>query len=262
LTETACVESRRAEGIDCGARLFYFPKGALIAPGDGAMPAGKSNDGFTELSKLSDTNVVQFVTRVIEGFEHGSNPQFKYENVLADDATDNKSKSVNLISNPIVIPWELHQEDGGHDVVYLSAHVNATIKIGQLKKSSPLKINVSKFHLTVRRKRVQDAIHANGVTLDVGPESIHIGGASDGGWGKRDENLETLRKKLIDDSTLPEKETLLTKEALTQMLDEWVSVSRFKGEIKENFRTSLETRVEKNIRSKASLARFVVDVDL
>jgi hypothetical protein len=161
-----------------------------------------------------------------------------------------------------VIPWELRQEDGSHDVVYLSAHVNATLKIGQLKKSSPLKINVSKFHLTVRRKRIQDAIHTNGVTVDVGPQSIHIGGASDGGWDKRSENLETLRKNLIEDSTLPEKETLVTKEALRQMLDDWVSVSRFKGEIRESFRTSLETQVENNIKSKANLASFAVDVNL
>ncbi|HEY4297818.1 MAG TPA: hypothetical protein VGM85_15205 [Paraburkholderia sp.] len=226
------------------------------------MPASKDKDGFSELSTLSDTNVVQFVTKLIAGFEHGSNPQFKYENVLADDAKDNKQKSVNLISNPIVIPWELHQEDGSHDVVYLSAHVNATLKIGQLKKTSPLKINVSKFHLTVRRKRVQDAIHANGPTLDVGPESIHIGGASDGGWDKRSENLEKLRKKLIEDSTLAEKETLVTKEALKQMLDEWVSVSRFKSEITEDFRSSLETQVEKNIKAGTKLNSFQVDVNL
>lgn len=209
------------------------------------MPAGKNKDGFSELSTVSDRNVVQFVTRLIEGFEHGSRPRLTYKNVIADDAKDNKLKSVNLISNPVEILWKLHQEDGRHDVVYLSAHVNATLRIGQLKKSSPLKINVRNFHLTVRRQRVQAAIHANGVTIDVGPESIHIGGASDGGWNERGPNLETLCKKLIEDSMLPEKEALFTKEALTQMLDEWISVSRFKGEIREDFKTSLKMQVEK-----------------
>ncbi|MFP3586594.1 hypothetical protein SCB29_23430 [Paraburkholderia sp. SIMBA_055] len=226
------------------------------------MPAAKSNDGFAELSTLSDKNVVQFVTRLIQNFEHGSNPRFTYKNVLADDAKDNKSKSVNLISNAVVIPWTVSEEDGAQDVLFLSAHVNATLKIGQLKKTSPLKINVSKFHLTVRRKRVQDTIEDSGVTVDVGPESIHIGGASDGGWDKRSDNLETLRKKLIEDSALPAKETLITKEALKEMLDGWVSVSRFKSEIRENFRTSLETQVEKNVKSAANLPRFSVDVVL
>ncbi|AXF11395.1 hypothetical protein CUJ91_26445 [Paraburkholderia graminis] len=226
------------------------------------MPAAKSNDGFAELSTLSDKNVVQFVTRLIQNFEHGSNPRFTYRNVLADDATDNKSKSVNLISNPVVIPWTVSEEDGAQDVLFLSAHVNATLKIGQLKKTSPLKINVSKFHLTVRRKRVQDTIEDSGVTVDVGPESVHIGGASDGGWDKRSDNLETLRKKLIEDSALPAKETLITKEALKEMLDGWVSVSRFKSEIRENFRTSLGTQVEKNVKSAANLPRFSVDVVL
>lgn len=226
------------------------------------MPAGKDKDGFSELSTLSDKNVVQFVTRLIKGFQHGSNPRFTYENVIADDAKDNKLKSVNLISNPVEIPWELYPQDGEPYVVYLSAHVNATLNLGQLKKSSPLKINVRNFHLTVRRQRVQDAIHANGVTIDVGPESIHIGGASQGGWNKRGPNLEALCKKLLEDSTLPEKESLITKDALTQRLDQWVSVSRLKGEIKEDFRTSLETQVEKKIRSTANLARFVVDVNL
>jgi len=224
------------------------------------MPAAKNNEGFKQLSTLSDKNVVQFVTRLIENFEHGSNPRFTYRNVLADDAKDNKSKSVNLISNAVLIPWTLSEEDGTKDVLFLSAHVNATLKIGQLKPNSPLKINVSKFHLTVRRKRVQDAIHESGLTVDVGPESIHIGGASDGGWDKRAENLETLRKKLIEDSTLPAKETLITREALKEMLDEWVSVSRFKGEIRENFQTSLKTQVEKNVKAAANLPRFSVDV--
>jgi hypothetical protein len=55
---------------------------------------------------------------------------------------------------------------------------------------------------------------------------------------------------------------LITKEALKEMLDGWVSVSRFKSEIRENFRTSLGTQVEKNVKSAANLPRFSVDVVL
>ncbi|MBP0594793.1 hypothetical protein J8I87_35055 [Paraburkholderia sp. LEh10] len=49
------------------------------------MPADESNDGFSTLSTLSDTNVVKLVTKLIDGFEH-SNPQFTYKEVLADAA--------------------------------------------------------------------------------------------------------------------------------------------------------------------------------
>jgi len=67
-------------------------------------------------------------------------------------------KEFNLISKPVLIPRERKQENGTNDVIHLSEHLNATLKFGQLKKTSPLRINVSDLHLTVRRKRIQDAL--------------------------------------------------------------------------------------------------------
>src|SRR5258706_12444439 len=104
------------------------------------MPKGNKDDDFGDLARLSESSAVQFGRKIIENFTHGANPQFKYEQVL-ENMEDNKLKSVNLISNPVLVRWKLKQEDGHEDEVHLSGHLNATLKFGQLKKTSELKIN-------------------------------------------------------------------------------------------------------------------------
>jgi hypothetical protein len=208
------------------------------------MPKAKQSGEFDELVRKSQKDVVAFNEAVLKGFTHGANPQFTYVDSFAG-RENNKANTFNLISDTVLIPWRLTQEDGTDDAIHLAGHLNATLTFGYLTKQS-ITLKVSKTHLTVRRMRAQQSI-SDGEANDAA--AAHIGGVSSGGWTKRADGFDKLLKEILEESTHPDKTKLITKDALSARLDEWISIATYNEKTKQEFYRELKSNVEKIINA-------------
>jgi hypothetical protein len=215
------------------------------------MAKGKKDGEFEALAKKSQNDVVGFNEAVRAGLVHGASPQFTYTGSFKG-RKNNPQKTFNLISDPVVIPWRLKEDDSSDDdVIYLSGHLNATLTFGYLTKSTSLSLKVAKMHLTVRRQRAQQAIDVGEAQgSDTTVAAVHIGGASSSGWKKRPADFANLLNEIRLESTLPEKTTLITSETLEKRLDEWISIKQYNDTVKGQFRRELKSNVEKVINEK------------
>lgn len=148
-----------------------------------------ASDHVTQMTALSKSNNKAFLSQIFSGLEHGG---FRFPK--ATDTDGDGHLATNPISRLKVLSLRKKDADGmwkwvdKPEVALLCAHLNFSVNPGQIARGE-LRLNLSRFHLTVRRFKDQNLIGAHGPSILTAKTSIHIGPG--GVWGRPD-NLEAL----------------------------------------------------------------------